>query len=490
MNVPGQQPSQVSGQMSGPLTEILAQGPVPIDTVVRWGAQLARELAGAHEVGRVHGDVRADVVAVGVDGAAHLSGFNEPRTKQAAHPAPELVQGGVPTRAADVFALGAVLYEAGGGAEPRLMPLWADMGQADPAQRPSAAQVAERLEGLGKKRSRRSHKAFVITGIAVVVVAAVIAGVTFYTGIWPVNSRSAAPRSEWRDPIGDLRTVDPCALLDTNAMQRFGATRLYPDLNTFTACAMEIRLSANEQMYVTVSLNNPAADDSDLANTRTQRIGALSLYLGDLYKQDENSNACQRFLLLPNRFRVTLYASAATATRPDSLCGTADAAAQIAARILNRSELPRRNVTGPSNSLLWVDACALLDDAALHTVPGLNTARRDRSQGFWSCKWGGDPQVADPPTVSIYMGHGPETTGEATTVGGRAALMDKNRWDGESVGCRIAMTQRSYRGTYDEPRTEVLFVAVHLNAAAPPDAQCAAATTIAGAVVAKLPPPS
>lgn len=490
MNVPGQQSTQVPGQMSGPLTEILAQGPVPIDTVVRWGAQLARELAGAHEVGRVHGNVRADVVSVGVDGAAHLSGFNEPSMTQAAHPAPELAQGGVPTRAADIFALGAVLYAAGGGTEPRLMPLWTAMGQADPAQRPSASEVAERLDGLGKTKSGRSHKALVIAGIAVVVVAAVIAGVAFFTGTWSVKAQPAAAPSEWKDPIGDLRTADPCALLDTNAMQRFGGTRLYPDLNTFTTCGMEIQSSATEDVYVTVLLNNPLPDDSDLANTRTQHIGALSLYLGELYKQDENSNACQRFLLLPNRFRVTFYATAATTTKPDALCGIADAAAQIAARTLSSSVLPRRNVAGPPNSLVWVDACTLLDDATLHAVPGLDTARRDRPQGFWSCEWGDDPRVADPPTVSIYMGYGPKTTGQATTVGGRAATVDNNHWDGENMGCRIALTQRSYQGTYDKPRTELLFVAVHLNAAAPPDAQCAVATTIAGAAAAKLPPPS
>lgn len=489
MNMPGQRSSHVSGQMSGPLTEILAQGPVPIDKVARWGAQLARELAGAHEVGRIHGNVRAEVVSVGLDGAARLAGFNEPSARPVAHPAPELARGGVPTRAADVFALGAVLYAAGGGAEPRLMPLWTAMGHPDPARRPSASEVADRLDRLGRSKHRVPRKALLVIGVVVVVVAGVLAGFAFFTGSRPLTRQTSASPPEWKDPIVNLDTVDPCGILDTNAMQRFGATRLFPDANTFTTCTMEIQSSVSDRVIVTALLNNPSGDDRDLAGVPTQRVGALSLYLPEPYTSDNSRTVCHRTLLFPNRFRIALLASVPIANNRNDLCAVADAAVQVAERALYTTTLPRRNVTAPPNSLFRVDACTLVDEAALRAIPGLDPNRRERPQGIWSCVWGEDPRVADPPAVSIFMGYGPETTGQPTTIGGRAGTVDSNYWEGNRV-CRLSLTQRSYQGVYDRPRTELLFVLVHLNAAAPPDAQCAAATTIAEAAAARLPPPS
>jgi eukaryotic-like serine/threonine-protein kinase len=491
MNVPDQQSVQASGQMSGPLTEILTHGPVPIDTLVRWGAQLARELAGAHEVGRVHGNVRAAVVSVGVDGAARLSGFNEPASGSAAHPAPELANGGVPTRASDVFALGAVLYGAGGGGDPRLMPLWTAMGHADPAQRPTASQVAERLDRLDEKKPKHRRKALIITGIAVVVVLAVLAGLAVVTGTWSTTTRQpAAAPADWKDPVGDLRTADPCALVDANAMQRFGATRLYPDLNTFNSCTMEMRPSANERVSLLTSLVNPLADDNDLAGVRTQRIGALSLYLGNLHNEEDNQTACQRILVFPNRARVGLKVWSASTEKKTDLCAVADAAVQVVLRALDTPSLPRRNLTTPPNSLAGIDACTLVDEATLRTIPGLEPDKRIRTEGTWSCEWGDDPQVADPPVVSIVMDRGVLPTGDAATIAGRAATVDSTYSDSEGITCRIALTQRSYQSIYDEPRIEVLLVSVRLNVAALPDAQCAVARTIAEAAAAKLPPPS
>lgn len=180
----------------------------------------------------------------------------------------------------------------------------------------------------------------------------------------------------------------------------------------------------------------------------------------------------------------------------------ADAAVQSALRALDTPSLPRRPLTQPPNSLLWVDACTLVDEATLRAaVPGLDTGRRDKTEGGWSCEWGGGMAVADPPTVDVFIARVPPpasrvdaSSGDsATTIGGRSALVEPGLWSLTPrlrPFCRVEVPQRSFQGTYDRPEVEEVPVDVHLTVATPSEAQCAAATTIAQAIVAKLPPAS
>src|SRR5262249_38626521 len=143
------------------------------------------------------------------------------------------------------------------------------------------------------------------------------------------------------------------------------------------------------------------------------------------------------------------------------------------------------------NSLVGVDACALVDEPTLRTIPGLQLDQRIRPDGTWSCEWGEGPHVADPPIVWISMSRDFSLpSGDATTIRGRAATVDSASSDADGISCQIALTQRSYQGIYDDPQVDMLLVVVHLNVAAPPDAQCTAARTIAEAAAAKLPPSS
>ncbi|MBO0874436.1 MAG: hypothetical protein J2P19_13675, partial [Pseudonocardia sp.] len=435
--VSGQIPGQFPGQVSTPLVEILARGPVPIGTLVRWGAQLARELAGAHGVGRVHGDVRADVVSVGFDGVARLSGYNEPRSGPVAHPAPELAHAGVPTPSADIFALGALLYEAGGGGESRLMPLWMEMGHADPAQRPTASQVAERLQRLDRtdeKKPRRHRTALIITGIVVVVLAAL--GGTFLV------ARPFLPFGQTHS-VADPRTTDPCSLVDAKAMQEFGATRLYPDLDVPAACNLQIWPDSGDVVWLKVLLTDPYADDHDLTTLPSQQMGSMTVY----QTNPASSFSCKRIIELPDRYRVGLELTGSASSRVEP-CAVADAAVQEAMRVLTTPDRPQRNLTGPPNSLIWVDTCTLGDDQALRGVPGLNVGRREWNEAGWYCEWGNDPVLADPPSVDIYVSGSRPLTGQTKTIGGRAAVVTPAQ-----TGCTVTLAQRSFQGIFDEPRT-------------------------------------
>lgn len=153
--------------------------------VARIGAMLAEALAHVHAHRFIHRDVKPANVLLDAEGAAYLSDFGIVRLLDAsrltatglvgtaAYLAPEQVRGQDVTPAADVYSLGLVLLECLSGQreypgasveaalarlsrQPRIPPAsprgWRDlltaMTAADPYERPTAEQVAERLRRL------------------------------------------------------------------------------------------------------------------------------------------------------------------------------------------------------------------------------------------------------------------------------------------------------------------------------------------------------
>jgi serine/threonine-protein kinase len=110
-----------------PLSERLRSGPLPVEEVRAVGADVADGLAALHAVGIVHRDVKPSNVVLTEQGAKLVdfgiaSGVGEPLTSTgmvvgtAAFLSPERVRGEAAGPPADVYALGAVLYEAATGA--------------------------------------------------------------------------------------------------------------------------------------------------------------------------------------------------------------------------------------------------------------------------------------------------------------------------------------------------------------------------------------
>ncbi|GAA2007030.1 hypothetical protein GCM10009719_15730 [Nocardioides kribbensis] len=165
----------------------LADGPLPAAEAARIGQQVADALSYAHGRGVVHRDVKPGNVLLAPDGRVKLADFGIARligdtvrhtqtgtaVGTAAYLAPEQVRGEELDTSVDVWSLGLVLLEAltGERAYPGsptesamarlhrpppvpadLPPGWSDllcaMTAADPAARPSTAQVAARLGAL------------------------------------------------------------------------------------------------------------------------------------------------------------------------------------------------------------------------------------------------------------------------------------------------------------------------------------------------------
>ncbi len=137
-------------------------------------ATVARALEAAHSIGVIHGGVSPRTILVpdgDCEGVGCLAGFGRPgRCLPNVHMAPELAAGSPPTIAADLYALGVVLYQAAIGdyrrplangweadvVDPVLAGDIAAATAGDPSRRvASAALLAERLEHLERRREER-----------------------------------------------------------------------------------------------------------------------------------------------------------------------------------------------------------------------------------------------------------------------------------------------------------------------------------------------
>jgi eukaryotic-like serine/threonine-protein kinase len=211
------------------LSERIREGPLPLDEVLRYGAQIADALAEAHAHGIVHRDLKPGNIMVRghnakvLDfGLAKFTQGPDGELTQAkvtmgtpAYMAPEQVQGKASTGATDLFALGLVLYEMTAGKLPfpgasfgamlatetetalkppcnlrhkaaaRLNTLILALLEKDSARRPQdAAAVRQKL--LDAAQPRRSNLAITSAFAAVVMLTAALS--------WFFGLRTATPR--------------------------------------------------------------------------------------------------------------------------------------------------------------------------------------------------------------------------------------------------------------------------------------------------------
>jgi serine/threonine protein kinase len=135
------------------LAEVVARrGPVPAAEVATLGVQACAGLAAAHAAGLVHRDVKPQNLLLGTDGVLKLGDFGvavgHDGTRltaagtvlgTAGYLAPEQARGEEVTAAADIYAVGAVLYELLTGIPVRSLASLAELGAEDGFRPPDIA---------------------------------------------------------------------------------------------------------------------------------------------------------------------------------------------------------------------------------------------------------------------------------------------------------------------------------------------------------------
>ena len=219
------------------LEERLSRGPLPVTEAVEVGLQVARALAYVHGEGLVHRDLKPGNVHLGEDGRvklldlglAHLLGRKGQSAGTPAYVAPEQWRGEVVDGKADVFSLGAVLFEALAGQRPfevregrtsaldggpapalqakvpwRLGLLLGRCLADEPAKRPTAAQAAEELLAVQRAQERpRAVRRFGF--LAAAGVAAGVALAAIY--LWRAGPRAPAAGAQGDAPTPSIAVL-------------------------------------------------------------------------------------------------------------------------------------------------------------------------------------------------------------------------------------------------------------------------------------------
>jgi eukaryotic-like serine/threonine-protein kinase len=168
-----------------------------------------------------------------------------------------------------------------------------------------------------------------------------------------------------------------------------------------------------------------------------------------------------------------------------ALCGIADTAAQHAAGVLNQGPVPRRPEDYPDNSLVWRDACDLLDAQALSdVVPGLGDSEPDPGVADWSCEWSGGDDEPEA-ELSFFREQPPKSEEDGGYLGqlsGHDAFVEEEG-DGSET-CTVFVEHRQYPGQGAETAAEML--RLYVDGQQPMPVLCEMATDLAASAAAAL----
>jgi eukaryotic-like serine/threonine-protein kinase len=520
-----------------PSGSLADQGTLPPERAALLGVQIAGALEAVHRTGVVHGDIKPGNVLVTQDGHAKLADFGASRTVHAdmtltetggrvagtpAYMAPEVANGGSPVPASDVFSLGATLFAAVEGGSPygyaenplvllrraasgqvaesrgggALAPILSRLMNSKPARRPTAAEARRLLEAVaGPVPSETSETAsrptgteptvidvsrrpfllrpVVVAGAAAVVLA--VAGGVFFgllSGSSPGKPRPASTPVPPAVPAPQM--VDICAYHDETKLARFGKTELDPFYGEFNRCDVLVHPRGGGEVDVKLEIHDP--DSAGEPSGPIEKQGAIEI------RKDANEDGeCDRTLVLPGKSVVSIEVS--DDKNAANLCAIADTAVKSAIPVMSHGT-PLRTTRPPSASLIWSNACALVDARTLSLFPGVDALHPAVDFGDWQCEWTSTTS-GDKLLVRFDQSSGLSAEdGSPMKLGTHDAFVKPNGYGPDT--CQVLVFHRRFTVNGDE-KTEQLLVAIMGKAGETASRRCRTATAIAGYAAAKLP---
>lgn len=448
---------------------------------------------------------------------------------------PEVANGERADARSDVFSLGATLFAAVEGRSPygeadhalaylgramegrterprragRLTGPLTVLLDADPGRRPDAARARALLSGGpqspdGAHRPtepeddstavtetatllltrppgrRRSGRAVTITLLVLAAAAAAVWAISWggddTSGGGPGGVRAGTAGRGPRAVVGDVRTADPCALLDASVLARFGDTELVPDYGEFDRCDVLVHSEDGGDLVADVKLNfagDPAELDSQVP---ARTIGAVTVA-----EVPGEEDECVRNLELADGNQIWIIVEEEGPSAPEP-CELARAATDHAVTVLNRGPVPRRPAPFPDGSLALVDACDLLDSAALAVIEDIDGHDPDRDFADWGCDWHSTTSDAGV-GLTFSRDNALSDDGRPTRLGGRRSYVAPED-EGEGT-CVVRTEHRSYPNTTGGRTIELVMLTVH--GPDPVGKLCDTAEALATAVAKRLP---
>lgn len=322
-----------------PLAARIASGPLPWREAVDIAGNLAAALAAAHRQGIVHHDVTAENVLL-TDGGVKLLDFGiaaaigsrDERTREFGTPpyvAPERLSESPAQPAADVYALGVLLFEMLTGTRPYPENTWAELESAQrtepppalvgspdlpaavaqlcqrclsvsPGMRPTSEEIADGLAGAARRAAqRRSRRRLGYTAVLGAFVAGLAAAIWMYVDqhrtpiadragtLRPVEATSAASAAAPPVPPGAAHPPEsnPGGVLD--ALAAFGAVldRALADEAIRPDVALDLRQLAANLAWVPANQTDQLADLRRKVDDRLREGGLTSAVWGELHAE-------------------------------------------------------------------------------------------------------------------------------------------------------------------------------------------------------------
>ncbi|MFC5215703.1 serine/threonine-protein kinase [Streptomyces coerulescens] len=251
--------------------------------------------------------------------------------------------------------------------------------------------------------------------------------------------------------IGDVVTADPCKLLDAASLSRFGDTELDPDYGELDRCDVLV-LSADGDELAGVDLNFSSEDQEFDGSVPVRRVGNV-----EVASLSRDGDDCERFISTSDGRGIFVVGTRREAAAPDP-CALADAATDHAVTVLDQGPVPRRSGPWPATSLARLNACDLLDTAALKRVPGLRTRPSDHGFADWECDWSSPDGDRAFVQLSFTRDNQPADNGEPTAVGGTTSYVSPEE-DGER-SCAVYVPHRTYTNSVGDGTSELFRLTV------------------------------
>ncbi|MBD0738314.1 hypothetical protein BGM09_05040 [Streptomyces sp. CBMA29] len=288
------------------------------------------------------------------------------------------------------------------------------------------------------------------------------------------SASGSAPASA----LGDARTADPCSLLATASLTRFGRAELATAYGNFDRCDVLVE-GPGADSSADVAATFIGTDVETGTQVRTREAGNVTIAAEPL-----DGDECDRTLRLGDGSHVQIMARQTGASAPD-LCAMADAATDHAVSVLAASgTVARRPSAAAPGSLAAADACALLTATALGRVQGVDAARRDAGFGNWGCHWGGSS--GDTGVDLVFDRNSPPldaSDGKRVQLGSREGFLAEEYED--TGTCTARIVNRTYKDLQGDTTQELVELTVA--GPGPVTALCDTARQLGEVAAARLP---